>query len=118
MGVNFEAHEFWPMLQEAPRHFSTMNLQVVGLGIVCTALLFILAAIPWPFFKIMPPPVWIFILGTLASLLFLRLGPQNLINIPANILQNGIVPPQFRQGAGQLPLLVAAGVPRCPPGDD
>ena len=46
MGLNFEAHEFWPMLQEAPHHFASMNLQVLGLGIACTGLLFILAAIP------------------------------------------------------------------------
>ena len=100
MGLNFEAHEFWPMLQEAPHHFTTMNLQVLGLGIACTALLFILAAVPWRLFKLMPPPVWIFILGTLASLLFLRLGPQDLINVPANVLENGIVWPHFGKALG------------------
>ncbi len=68
--------------QEAPHHFASMNLQVLGLGIVSTALLFILAAIPWRLFKLMPPPAWIFIMGTLASLFFLHLGPQNLINVP------------------------------------
>jgi carbonic anhydrase len=100
MGLNFEAHEFWTILQEAPHHFATMNLQVVGLGIACTALLFILAAVPWRLFKLMPPPVWIFILGTLASLLFLRLGPQNLINVPANLLEHGIVLPHFGKALG------------------
>ncbi len=100
MGLNFEAHEFWPMLQEAPHHFTTMNLQVLGLGIACTALLFILAALPWRLLKLMPPPVWIFILGTLASLLFLRLGPEDLINVPANVLENGIVWPRFGKVLG------------------
>ncbi len=100
MGLDFEAHEFWPMLQEAPHHFASMNLQVLGLGIVCTALLFILAAIPWRLFKLMPPPVWIFILGTAVSLFFLHLGPQNLINVPANLLENGIVLPRFGKALG------------------
>ena len=73
MGVKFEAHEFWGILGEAPSHISTMNLRVFGLGVACVAALFLLAAIPGRLLKVMPPPVWVFIFGTLASLLFLHL---------------------------------------------
>ena len=67
MGVKFEAHEFWAILGEVPRHFHAMNPQVFGLGIGCLAALFILAAIPGRLLKVMPPPVWVFIAGTLVS---------------------------------------------------
>jgi carbonic anhydrase len=39
--------------------------------------------------------VWVFIFGTLASQLFLHLDRQHLINVPAGILKNGIVLPDF-----------------------
>src|SRR5262245_42742720 len=42
MGVKFEAHEFWGILAEVPRHVSTMNLKVLGLGLVCLTTLFVL----------------------------------------------------------------------------
>ena len=103
MGVNFEAHDFWPILEEAPHHLATMNLQVVGLGIACTALLFGLSAVPWRLFKLMPPPVWAFILGTAASMIFLRLNPeQDLIKVPANLLEHGIVWPHFGKALGNF----------------
>jgi carbonic anhydrase len=95
MGVKFEAHEFWTILGEVPRHFTTMNLRVLGLGVVCVAALFILAAIPGRFLKVMPPPVWVFVFGTLAGQLLLHLDQQYLINVPKGLLKNGIVLPAF-----------------------
>ena len=100
MGVSFEAHEFWAILEEAPHHLMEINLRVLGLGIGCTALLFILTSIPWRVFKLMPPPVWIFVVGTLSSLLFLPLDSQNLIAVPANLLEHGIVLPNFSKALG------------------
>ena len=66
-----------------------MNLQVLGLGGRCLAALFVLAAIPGRLLKVMPPPVWVFIGGTLASVLFLHLDPQYLINVPEAPLNMG-----------------------------
>ena len=42
MGVKFEAHEFWAVLGEVPRHVSSMSHQVFALGIGCLAALFVL----------------------------------------------------------------------------
>jgi carbonic anhydrase len=95
MGVKFEAHEFWEILREAPSHVTTMNVQVLGLGIGCVAALFLLAALPGRLLKVMPPPVWIFIFGTLVSLFVLRLDRQYLINVPESPLKHGIVLPDF-----------------------
>jgi len=95
MGQPFEAHEFWSILAEIPHHLTSMNLQVLGLGLACTALLFIMSSAPWRLFKLMPPPVWIFALGTIVSMFFLRLGPSNLINVPDNLLEHGITMPHF-----------------------
>lgn len=95
MGVKFEAHDFWTILEEAPQHFATMNVRVLGLGLVCLAALFILAAVPGRLLKVMPPPVWVFICGTLASVLFLHLDPQYLINVPEAPLKHGLILPNF-----------------------
>lgn len=97
LGQHFEAHEFWEILRETPHRFATMNAQVFGLGVVCLALLFVLSAIPWRLFKLMPPPVWVFVFGTLASVLFLDLGRENLINLPENPIKQGFVFPQFAE---------------------
>lgn len=97
MGVKFEAHEFWTILQETPRHFATMNVRVLGLGIVSLAALFALGAVPGRLLKIMPPPVWVFIAGTLANVLFLHLDRAYLINVPEAPLAHGLVLPAFSE---------------------
>ena len=43
----------------------------------------------------MPPPVWVFICGTLASVLFLHLDRQYLINVPEAPLKHGLILPNF-----------------------
>jgi carbonic anhydrase len=100
MGVKFQEHEFWPILAEVPHHLATMDLRVLGLGLACLAGLFLLAAIPGRLLKVMPPPVWVFILGTLASVLFLRLDAKYLINVPEAPLKHGLVLPDFASAFG------------------
>jgi carbonic anhydrase len=95
LGQKFESHEFWEILAEIPEKAATMNPQVFGLAIGCTALIFVLAAIPSRLLKVMPPAVWAFVLGTVVANLFLNLGPANLINVPEAPLANGIVLPDF-----------------------
>jgi carbonic anhydrase len=94
MGVKFEAHEFWAILGEVPRHVESMNHQVFALGIGCLAALFVLSALPGRLLKVMPPPVWVFFLGTVVSILFLKLDKHDLINVPSS-LKHGVVFPQF-----------------------
>jgi carbonic anhydrase len=95
LGQKFAAHEFWEILAEVPAKLATMNAQVFGLAIACTALIFGLAAIPSRLLKVMPPPVWAFALGTIGATLFLDLGAENLIRVPEAPLANGIVLPDF-----------------------
>ncbi len=96
MGTSFEAHEFWGILAEIPHRLSSAHWQVFGLGVVCLAALFILAAIPSRLLKVMPPPVWVFVFGTVGSLVFLRLDPSFLIKVPEDPLKNGVILPDFR----------------------
>lgn len=95
LGQKFEAHEFWEILAEVPQKLSTMNVQVFTLGVGCVALLFILSAVPSRLLKVMPPPVWAFFIGTAASLLFLKVGGENLIAIPESPLKHGIAMPHL-----------------------
>src|SRR5690606_4908166 len=64
LGVEYEAHEFWEILRETPHKMAVMNSQVFGLGVACIAVLFVLSSIPGRLFKMMPPPVWVFFIGT------------------------------------------------------
>ncbi|HVA51189.1 MAG TPA: SulP family inorganic anion transporter [Pirellulales bacterium] len=109
LGQKFEAHEFWEILAETPSKLSAMNVQVFGLGIACVATLFILSAVPGRLFKMLPPPVWVFFLGTLASRYLLNLAPENLINVPAAPLANGIVLPKFTTVFGDVRLWLPLG---------
>jgi MFS superfamily sulfate permease-like transporter len=94
MGVKFEAHEFWAVLGEVPRHVQSMSPSVCGLGVGCLVALFVLAALPGRLLKVMPPPVWVFLAGTVVSTFILKLGKPNLINVP-DPLKHGVVFPQF-----------------------
>jgi len=95
LGQQFEAHEFWEILQETPSRVPLMDPKIFGLGIASLALLFILAAIPSRLFKIMPPPVWVFFGGTVVAQLVLHLTGSALITVPENPLKHGIVWPDF-----------------------
>lgn len=76
-GTDFEAHEFWGILAEVPHHFAHINYPVLWTGIGCTVALFVLNALPFKMLKIMPPPVWVFIGG---SILF-----QLIFHIPSGV---------------------------------
>ena len=65
MGVKFEAHEFWAVLGEVPRHVPVHEPPVPP-G-CCLAALFVLSALPGRLLKVMPPPVWVFFAGTVVS---------------------------------------------------
>ena len=94
MGVKFQAHEFWAVLGEVPRHVGSMSHQVFALGVGSLAALFVLSAIPGRLLKVMPPPVWVFLAGTVVSIFFLKLDKSSLINVPGS-LKHGVVFPQF-----------------------
>ena len=94
MGVKFEAHEFWAVLGEVPRHVHSMSHPVFALGVGCLTALFVLSALPGRLLKIMPPPVWVFFAGTVVSTFILKLNKPHLINVP-DPLKHGIVFPQF-----------------------
>jgi len=94
MGVKFEAHEFWAVLGEVPRHVQAMNHQILALGVGCLAALFMLSVIPGRLLKVMPPPVWVFFAGTVVSTFILKLDKPHLINVPDS-LKRGVVFPHF-----------------------
>jgi carbonic anhydrase len=95
LGVKFEAHDFWTILIETPSHFADMNLAVLGLGAGSLVLLFVLAALPSRLLKVMPPPVWVFVGGTIIATLVLNLDTKYLIDVPEAPLANGVVMPDF-----------------------
>lgn len=94
MGVTFEAREFWAILGEVPRRVGSINSEVFGLGVGCLVGLFVLTAISGRLLKVMPPPVWVFLAGTLVSVFILKLDEHYLINVPGSLM-DGVVLPEF-----------------------
>jgi len=105
MGVKFEAHEFWAILGEVPRHVGSMTHAVFALGIGCLAALFLLSAFPGRLLKVMPPPVWVFLVGTVVATFILKLDKHYLINVPGS-LKHGIVFPHFGDAFTHAQLLL------------
>ena len=72
----------------------------------------------WPlcrfaFLKIMPPPVWVFLGGTLAAQLFLGIQGSKLINVPAAPLANGVVLPNISGHPARPESMASPGLDRC-----
>ncbi|MDT5259098.1 MAG: hypothetical protein QOD10_4178, partial [Mycobacterium sp.] len=105
MGVKFEAHEFWAVLGEVPRHVQSMSPKVFALGVGCLAALFVMSSLPGRLLKIMPPPVWVFLAGTVVGTFILKLDKSHLINVPDS-LEHGIVFPQFGEAFTDAALLL------------
>jgi carbonic anhydrase len=105
MGVKFEAHEFWAVLGEAPRHVQSMSHQTLALGVGCLAALFVLSVLPGRLLKVMPPPVWVFFAGTVVSTFILKLDKSHLINVPDS-LEHGVVFPHFGEAFTHAALLL------------
>jgi MFS superfamily sulfate permease-like transporter len=98
LGQKFEGHEFWEIVAEFPHKLLSLSAEtctVLGLGIGCLTLLFTLAAIPGRLLKVMPPPVWVFFIGTIVSSQVLRLDDRFLIHVP-NPFEHGVVLPKFQ----------------------
>ena len=89
--MKFEAHEFWAVLREVPHHVPSMNHHVFDLGVGCLVALSC-SALPGRLLKVMPPPVWVFLAGTLVSTFILKLDKHYLIDVPDS-LKHGIVFP-------------------------
>ncbi len=105
MGVKFEAHEFWAVLGEVPHHVSSMSYRDCALGVGCLAALFVLSAVPGRLLKVMPPPVWVFLGGTVVSTLILKVDKSHLINVPDS-LEHGLVFPHFGEAFTNAALLL------------
>lgn len=72
-GVDFEAHEFWGMILEVPEHFHEIYLPALITGVCCTVSLFVLSELPFKFLKVLPPPVWVFIMGSIVFQLIFQI---------------------------------------------
>lgn len=94
LGHPYEAHDFWPIVLETPKEFMLMNPTVFALGCGSLALIFILASFRARWLKVVPPQVIVVVIGMLAGRL-LHLETDDLIFIPDNPLEHGLVMPDF-----------------------
>src|SRR4051794_24172385 len=95
VGHKFLAHDFWPILAEAPSQFLRMDPRVFFVGVFCLALIFALASLKARWLKVVPPQVIAAAVGLILGKL-LGLGGDHLIQIPDHPFKHGIVPPNFQ----------------------
>lgn len=94
VGHKFEAHDFWPILAEAPGQLMRMEPGVFLLGLFSLALIFGLASLKTQWLKAVPPQVIAAAVGLVLGR-FLGLGGEHLIHIPDQPFKHGIVMPNF-----------------------
>ncbi|HEY2157072.1 MAG TPA: SulP family inorganic anion transporter, partial [Isosphaeraceae bacterium] len=95
VGHPFRAHDFWPILAEAPSQFLSMDPRVFFVGVFCLALIFVLASLKARWMKAVPPQVIAAVAGLVLAR-FLGLTGDHLIHIPDQPFKHGIVLPNFR----------------------
>jgi len=93
LGVKFDGHDFWPILQEIPARLPDMNPKAFGLGAFSLVLIFVLGAFKTRWLKIVPPLVIVVFVGSIIGQL-IGLDPKYLIDIPEHPF-NSIVWPRF-----------------------
>ncbi len=95
IGHDFHAHEFFGILREAPRELGRLEPRVFLVGMACLAMVFGLGSLKARWLKAVPPQVITVAFGLVLGRL-LGLGGHHLVHIPENVLENGIVTPDFR----------------------
>ncbi len=108
LGTKFEAHEFFEILWEVPTAVLHLQPQVFGLGLFCLALCFLLEALKTRGVRLLVPPPLIVVLVGIGFGWVLGIGEAFCIHIPANILEHGIVLPDFGTLLGNQHLWWAA----------
>lgn len=97
LGTPIEAHEFWGTCFEGATHLLTGNFNpnILALSAGCLAAMFLLAALPWKPFKMVPPLVWVFVGGTAFAQLFMDIAPEHLVSVPSKGIMEMITFPDF-----------------------
>lgn len=95
MGVKFHAHEFFDLIAETPTHLGQINTGVLITACTCTALLFVLPKLNKVRWLQMIPPHLVTVLVGIGLAQVFNLSGSNLVHIPENPLQHGIVMPDL-----------------------
>lgn len=94
IGHEYHAHEFFGVLAETPSHIFQINPAVFFVSIVCLTLLFVLPTIKHRWSRFVPPHLVVVVVSIVLAALF-HLDTKYLVHIPANLLEHGIVVPDF-----------------------
>jgi MFS superfamily sulfate permease-like transporter/nucleotide-binding universal stress UspA family protein len=94
IGHPYKAHEFWGMVSETPKEVVQFQPQVVAISSICLAILFLLPRLRISRLHSFPPQLFVVVVAVLLAH-FWHLDPKFLVSIPANLLEHGIVTPDF-----------------------
>ncbi len=94
LGHPYHSHEFFGILRETPAEMGLIQPSVLAVGMICLVLMFVLPKLQIRWLRSVPPPLFVVIVG-IALAKLLGLGGGNLIHVPDNVLQHGIVVPDF-----------------------
>ena len=93
LGTKFAAHDFSEYVPGTPAALGRMNPLVFGLGVFSLAVVFGLSAVKARWAKLVPAPVVMVVVATVASL-FIGLGAEYRIAVPS-LLDHHVTVPDF-----------------------
>ncbi len=105
VGSPFHAHDFFAIMMETPSEIANhLNPSVFSIGVICLLLLFQLSSQRRGPFKVIPPQLTVVVVGAVLGHLY-HLDPNYLVKIPDNVLEHGIIFPDFQDLMKSIPML-------------
>ncbi len=96
IGHDFKSHAFFGILAETPEEIRVMDGPSFAIGLVCLALMFVLSN-RWVRERLpvaVPPPLAVVFIGLVLGQI-LKIDDHHRISIPGNLMEHGIVMPNF-----------------------
>lgn len=95
IGHPYQAHEFWGMVMETPQQMVRFQPQVFAISSISLTLLFLIPKLRIPRLNALPPQLLIVIVAIILGAVW-HLDPKYLVNVPSNLIEHGIVMPDFK----------------------
>jgi carbonic anhydrase len=94
LGHPYHSHEFFGILRETPAELGLIQPKVLLIGVICLAMMFVIPKLRINWLRSVPPPLFVVLVGIALGRL-MGVDGGNLIHVPDNVLQHGIVMPDF-----------------------
>lgn len=95
IGHSYKAHEFWGMVMETPQEMVHFQPQIFAISSTSLALLFLIPKLKLPRLNALPPQLIVVVVALLLGAAW-HLDAKYLVHVPSNLIEHGIVMPDFK----------------------